>query len=70
MGLNVQYLLFLSDFNNCSIFSTDLQKILKTSFIKIHPVAVQLFHADTRTNESTEKHNEVIGPFSQCVVNF
>jgi hypothetical protein len=49
--LNIKYLLNWSNFNNCLIFSTDLPQ---TSFIKAHPVAEELFHADTETDGRTD----------------
>ena len=47
---HVKYPLFLSDFNETSIFWTDFRKKKKkaqiSSFIKNRPVGVELFHAD------------------------
>jgi len=45
IGLHVQYRLFLSDFNETWIFSTD--------FRKIRPVGAELFHVDGRTDGQT-----------------
>ena len=43
----VKYPLFLSDFNGVRIFWTYFRKVLKYEILmKIHPVAVKLFHAD------------------------
>ena len=46
IGLHEKYRL-LSDFNELRMFSTNFRKILKISeFMKIPPVAAELFHAD------------------------
>jgi len=61
-GLHVRYPLYLSDFNETSIFSADFRKILRTSnFMEIRPVRAQLSHADTRT----DRHDEVNSRFLQ-----
>jgi len=39
----------------------DFQKILKSNFMKIRPVAAELYHADGRT----DGHDEVHSRFSQ-----
>jgi len=41
----------LSDFKNFLIFSTEFQKLLQNMLRKPHPVAEELFHADTQTDE-------------------
>ena len=49
--LPVKYPLFLSDFNGTLIFSRDFRKNAQISnIVKIRPVGVELFHADTQTD--------------------
>ena len=68
-GFKCKERIILSGFNYFYIFSTDLQKILKTSFIKTNPLPEQLFHTDTQTDEQTDGHNDN-SPCSQWFVNF
>jgi hypothetical protein len=75
IGLNVKYLLFLSDINNCLIFSTDFLNyfnvfLVQTCFIKPHPLSEVLFHDDTRTDGRTDRHKDVNSPFSKFLVWF
>ena len=50
--LHVKYPLFLSDFNETLIFSTDFRKkkAQMSSFVKIRPVEAELLHADRQTD--------------------
>ena len=52
IGLHVMNLLFLSDFNNILIFSTNFQKQNPQTprFMKISPVTTELIRADWQTN--------------------
>jgi len=46
-GLHVKYPLFLSNFNETLIYSTDFPKMLKyKNFMKNHPFGAELFHVD------------------------
>jgi len=50
MHIHVKLRLFLSDFNETRIFSTDFQKTTQASnFMKIHPLGAKLFLADGQT---------------------
>jgi len=47
IGPHVKYPLFLPDFHETCIFWTDFQKNTAVSnFMKIHPVAAELYHVD------------------------
>jgi hypothetical protein len=51
IGIRVKYPLFLTDFTETWIFSTDFFKNLQISnFTKIRPVEADLFHAGGRTD--------------------
>ena len=53
IGLHVKYPLF-SDFNETWIFSTIFEKKIPqvSNFVKIRPVAVELFRADGQTRRA------------------
>jgi len=64
--LRVKSSLFLPDFNETWIFSTEFWKILKISnFMKIHPVKAELFHSDGRTDRPTDM-TKLIVAFHNC----
>jgi len=65
MGLNVKYLLFLSDFNNCLLFSTNISKTTSNKFNKTHPMPEEFFHADTEIDGRTDRQNDANSLFSQ-----
>jgi hypothetical protein len=48
--LHVKYPLFLSDFKQTWLSSTDIQKTQISTFIDIRPVGAQLFHVDGQTD--------------------
>jgi hypothetical protein len=55
IGRHVKYPLFLSDFNETWIFSTDFLNMLKnTNFTKIRPVRAKVLCADGGTNRRLE----------------
>jgi len=60
----------LSHLSNCSIFSTDLRKLLQTYFIKTRSLAEELFHSDTQTDERTDEHKNANNFFSQAFLRF
>jgi hypothetical protein len=70
IGLNVNYLLFLSHFNNCLLFPTEFLKLFQTSFIKTHPMPVDLFHTDTQIDGQKDGHNDANSLFSQAFLRF
>jgi len=54
-GLRVKYLLFLSDYNETLIFSTNFLKNTEISnLMKIRPVRAEMFHADRQTDRNDE----------------
>jgi hypothetical protein len=55
IGLHVKYPIFLSDFNETLIFSTDFWNDTKIpNFVRIHPVGAKLFEADGWTYRHDE----------------
>jgi hypothetical protein len=65
-GLHVKSLLFLSDFNETSVLSTDILKNTQISnFMKIGPTRAKLFHADGRI----DRHDVAIRLFLQYFAN-
>ena len=53
--LHVKYTLFLWDFKDTSIFTTDFRKTTQISnLIKIRSVGAELFHADGRSGSHDE----------------
>ena len=56
IGLDVNYPLFLTDFNETCILENRFSKNTQISnFMKILPVGAEFFHADTRTDGRTDK---------------
>jgi len=63
MGLQVKYLLFLSDLHETWIFLTDFFKTIQISDImKMHPVGAETFH----TEGQTDRHDEA----NSCILQF
>ena len=65
LGLHVKYLLFLSDFQENSIFSTDFGKknAQISNLMKIHPVGAEMLYGNGRTNG--DRHEEASSRLSQ-----
>ena len=58
--LLVKYPLFLSNFNEALISSTDIRKILKYKIVEIRPVLPGLFLADLWTDGQTHMGNLIV----------
>jgi hypothetical protein len=67
IGLHVNYLLFLPDFNENLIFSTHFRKI--SNFTKILPVGVELFHENGQTDRQHEANIVVFRNFANAPKN-
>jgi hypothetical protein len=66
IGRHVKYPLFVSDFNQTWIFSTDFEKIHKYQISwKIRPVGAELFHAGGRKDGRMDRQDEANSRFSQ-----
>jgi hypothetical protein len=65
-GRHVNCMVFLSDFKETWICSTDFSKYTQISnLMKIRPVGADLFHADGQTDGRTHRHDEANTNFSQ-----
>ena len=56
VGLHVKYRLFMSDFNESLIFSTDFRKKKNAqipNFMKIRPLGAEVLRADRGTDRQT-----------------
>ena len=59
VGFSVKYPLFLSDFTETWIVSTDFSKNIQLSnFMKIRPVVAELFHAYGQADRETDRHDK------------
>ena len=65
IGLHVKYPLFLSEFNETRILSTDFRKILISHLMKIRVVGAELFHEGGRTDRQTDRHDKANSRFSK-----
>jgi hypothetical protein len=61
IGLHVKCPLFLSDFNESWIFSTEFDEYSNKNFMKIRTAAAEFFYEDRRT----DGHDEAKCRFSQ-----
>jgi hypothetical protein len=70
IGLHVKCPLFLSDFNETCILSTEFRKTLKYQISKkIRPLGAELFHADRRTKHKA-KLTVAFGNFAKVPKNW
>jgi len=68
IGLNVKYRLFLSVCNENGIFPDRFSENIHTSnFMKIRPVAAELFHADRRTDRNDEVNSRFFAISLACL---
>ena len=65
IGLHTKYPLFLSDFDKLEFSRQNFEKAQIPNFMKIRPVAADLFHTDRRTDKWTGRHNAANSSFSQ-----
>jgi len=54
LRLRVKFYLFLSDFKERLIFSTEFRKIININFVKIRTLKAELFHSNGRTDRQTD----------------
>ena len=66
IDIHVKYPLFLFDFNETWIISTDFEKNVQISnLMKIRPVGVELFHVDRQTDRHDEGNSRCL-QFCEC----
>ena len=53
IGLHVKHPLFLTDFNEISIYRQVFEKVQMSNFMKIRPVGAELFHAGRQFRVNT-----------------
>jgi len=65
-GIRTSDLPICSEVHCNSTVTPYLGILLKLNSMKTRPVAAQLVPADTKTDERTDRHNDVNCPFSYC----